>query len=109
MAVTALGLPSRRIGERRWSPEMLLGTIFVVPYVVVFLGLVVWPVAYGVWLGSSPASYRTLFAELLGEQPVDQADEPIATEPDASGPVEDGAINNSVPTLVTGGPPRRLS
>ena len=33
--------------------------------------------------------YRTLFAELLGEQPVPQADEPIATEPVASGPVED--------------------
>ena len=63
MAVTAVGLPSQRIGDRRWSPEAFWGTIFVIPYVVVFVVLVVWPVAYGVWLGSSPASYRTLFSD----------------------------------------------
>lgn len=53
--------------------------------------------------------YRTLFAEMLGEHPVAQTDEPIVTEPDASGPVENGAIDNSVPTPVPAGPPRRLS
>ena len=63
MAVTALSLPGRRVSGSRWSPEMIWGTIFVIPYVVVFLVLVVWPVAYGVWLGSSPASYRTLFSD----------------------------------------------
>ena len=63
MAVTALSLPSRRVSGSRWSPEMVWGTIFVIPYVMVFLVLVVWPVAYGVWLGSSPASFRTLFSD----------------------------------------------
>ena len=63
MAVTALSLPGRRVSGSRWSPETVWGTIFVIPYVVVFLALVVWPVAYGVWLGASPASYRTLFSD----------------------------------------------
>jgi multiple sugar transport system permease protein len=63
MAVTALSLPGRQVSGRRWSPETVWGTIFVIPYVVVFLALVVWPVAYGVWLGASPASYRTLFSD----------------------------------------------
>jgi multiple sugar transport system permease protein len=36
---------------------------FIVPYVAVFLLLVLYPVAYGLWLGSSPASYRALFAD----------------------------------------------
>jgi hypothetical protein len=39
--------------------------------------------------------YRTLFAELLGEQPDSQSGEPIATEPVASGRVGDGANNSS--------------
>ena len=34
---------------------------FVVPYVAVFLAFVVYPVAYGLWLGHDPASYRALF------------------------------------------------
>ena len=63
MAVTALMASEPARHGSRWSPEMVWGTIFVIPYVVVFLVLVVWPVAYGVWLGSSPASYRTLFSD----------------------------------------------
>lgn len=58
--------------------------------------------------------YRALFAELLGEQPLAQADEPVATEPVASEPVASepvavGAINNSVPTPAPGKAPRRHS
>ena len=34
---------------------------FALPYVVVFLAFVVYPVAYGLWLGRDPASYRALF------------------------------------------------
>jgi hypothetical protein len=40
--------------------------------------------------------YRTLFAELLGEQPIPQSGEPIATESVESGQVGDGANNSSV-------------
>ena len=63
MAVTAVRLPERR-REGFWSsPEMSWGAIMVVPYIVVFLVFVVWPVAYGVWLGSDPDSYRRLFSD----------------------------------------------
>jgi len=37
--------------------------IFVLPYIAVFLAFVVFPVGYGLWLGSDPASYRALFAD----------------------------------------------
>jgi multiple sugar transport system permease protein len=37
---------------------------------VVFLVFVLWPVAYGLWLGSSPASYRTLFSDPIYLQTV---------------------------------------
>lgn len=36
---------------------------FVLPYVAVFLLFVVYPVAYGLWLGSDSASYTKLFAD----------------------------------------------
>ena len=35
----------------------------VVPYAVIFLAFVVWPVAYGVWLGADPAAFRRLLAD----------------------------------------------
>lgn len=34
---------------------------FALPYVVVFLAFVVYPICYGLWLGSEPALYRALF------------------------------------------------
>jgi multiple sugar transport system permease protein len=43
------------------SMEELWGVIFVVPYVAVFVLFVVYPVLYGIWLGSSPSSYVQLF------------------------------------------------
>ncbi len=46
-----------------WGPEVTWGIILVIPYLVVFLAFVVWPVAYGLWLGASPAAFRTLFAD----------------------------------------------
>ena len=33
---------------------------FTLPYIAVFLAFVVYPVAYGLWLGKDPASYRAL-------------------------------------------------
>ncbi len=36
---------------------------FALPYVAVFLAFVVYPVAYGLWLGSNPALYRELFSD----------------------------------------------
>ena len=43
--------------------ERLWALAFVTPYVAVFLAFVVYPICYGLWLGSSPASYAQLFAE----------------------------------------------
>jgi multiple sugar transport system permease protein len=68
MAVTAAGIetagvaapPRRRVP---FGPEVTWGIVLVIPYVLVFLAFVVWPVAYGLWLGSDPAAFRTLLAD----------------------------------------------
>lgn len=36
---------------------------FVTPYVGIFFAFVLYPVCYGLWLGSDPASYRQLLAD----------------------------------------------
>ncbi|MDQ2801835.1 MAG: sugar ABC transporter permease [Pseudomonadota bacterium] len=67
---TALGV-ARPHGRARRTPwrgglqggDLAWGIAFVLPYVAVFLLFVVYPVAYGLWLGSSPASYRALAAD----------------------------------------------
>ena len=46
-----------------WGPEVSWGIVLVIPYLVVFLAFVVWPVAYGLWLGSSASAFRTLLAD----------------------------------------------
>ena len=38
------------------------GAIMLAPYVLVFAVMVVYPVAYGLWLGLNWNSYRALFA-----------------------------------------------
>lgn len=64
------GAPAR--GDARAVPlggfggltaESLWAAIFVVPYIAVFVLFVVYPVLYGLWLGTSPASYVTLFQD----------------------------------------------
>lgn len=52
--------PARRF---HWGPEVTWGIILVIPYVLVFLAFVVWPVAYGLWLGSSAAAFQTLLSD----------------------------------------------
>jgi multiple sugar transport system permease protein len=61
MAVTTATLPHQGARRRGPSLETSWGIALVIPYVVVFLVFVVWPVAYGVWLGSAPESYVRLF------------------------------------------------
>jgi multiple sugar transport system permease protein len=57
--------------DRTWRPpwpsglrgsEIAWAIAFFVPYVAVFIAFVVYPVAYGLWLGSSPELYATLYA-----------------------------------------------
>ncbi len=66
--VVALGRPA--IGQRSlwryWRGELkgseyAWALAFVVPYVVVFLAFVAYPVAFGLWLGSKPSLYLELW------------------------------------------------
>ena len=50
-------------GEPRFSAAQVWGIILLVPYALVFLAFVVYPVGYGFWLARHPASYRELFAD----------------------------------------------
>jgi multiple sugar transport system permease protein len=43
--------------------EFAWALAFVVPYIGVFLAFVVYPVCYGLWMGSSPALYTELFSD----------------------------------------------
>ena len=43
--------------------RVLWGAIMLAPYVLVFAVMVVYPVAYGIWLGLNWNSYRALFAD----------------------------------------------
>src|SRR5579862_9612081 len=43
--------------------EYAWAVAFCVPYAVVFLAFVVYPVAFGIWMGSQPELYKTLFAD----------------------------------------------
>jgi multiple sugar transport system permease protein len=43
--------------DRYWAAA------FATPYAAVFLVFVIYPIGYGLWLGSDPASYRALFAD----------------------------------------------
>ncbi len=63
---------AERLAATGWSwrpawPGGLVGSelpwavAFFLPYVAVFLGFVVYPVVYGLWLGADPALYAQLF------------------------------------------------
>src|SRR5690349_25138474 len=49
--------------RRRFGPDKLWALAFVTPYVAVFVAFVIYPIGYGLWLGSDPASYRALFGD----------------------------------------------
>jgi len=59
-----LGRAGGRRGFWRHGPkgsDVNWALAFLVQYAAVFLLFVVYPVAYGLWLGRNPASYRALF------------------------------------------------
>jgi multiple sugar transport system permease protein len=51
-------------GEYTWA------VAFVVPYIAVFLAFVVYPVVYGLWMGSEASLYRELFADPIYQSTV---------------------------------------
>lgn len=67
--ILAVGHPSARVRPRR-SPfgglhgaDYLWALAFAIPYTAIFLLFVVYPIAYGLWMGSDPALYSELFAD----------------------------------------------
>ena len=53
----------RTTAKRALSQYEFWGRIFVVPYLLVFVILVLFPVGYGLWLARHPESYVKLFAD----------------------------------------------
>ncbi|MDE2627466.1 MAG: sugar ABC transporter permease [Burkholderiales bacterium] len=57
---SAAALPAARRAPDRWQ---FWGRVLVLPYVLVFLIFVLYPVGYGLWLARHPQSYVRLFAD----------------------------------------------
>ncbi len=61
-------LPVPRVRHRAWhgglfGADYAWALAFTVPYSVVFIAFVIYPIAYGLWLGSDPALYAQLFSD----------------------------------------------
>lgn len=61
MAVIDVAAGNRAPG--RLSQEAAWGLIFLVPYIVLFIAMVIYPVGYGVVLGTQPASFVRLWQD----------------------------------------------
>src|SRR5262245_44875128 len=76
-SVLEIGRPSvRRQGLARYCRGNLKGweytsaLAFLVPYLAVFLTFVVYPIVYGVWMGSEGTLYRELFSDPIYQSSV---------------------------------------
>ena len=74
---TSAGPPTRRQSLWRYlarrparASEYTWALAFVVPYIAVFLAFVVYPVVYGLWMGSEPSLYAELFADPIYQNTV---------------------------------------
>jgi multiple sugar transport system permease protein len=61
-------LALRRPARRAWQgglrgSEYAWAIAFALPYAAIFLAFVVYPICYGLWMGSDPALYRELFSD----------------------------------------------
>jgi multiple sugar transport system permease protein len=61
-ALAPAGRRTARWARLRGS-DRLWALAFATPYVAVFLAFVIYPICYGLWLGSDPSTYRQLFAD----------------------------------------------
>ena len=76
--VLDVGLPAprrRRSFWRYWrgnlkGSEFTWALAFSVPYIAVFLAFVVYPVFYGLWMGSAPALYAEVFSDVIYQDTV---------------------------------------
>jgi multiple sugar transport system permease protein len=58
-AATTNTTPLARRRRGTFAADKLWALAFVTPYVAVFVAFVIYPIGYGLWLGSDPASYRS--------------------------------------------------
>jgi multiple sugar transport system permease protein len=77
VSVADVGAPAVRRQSlwRYWrgglrGSEFAWAIAFVVPYIGVFLAFVVYPVCYGVWMGSQPSLYADVFSDPIYQQTV---------------------------------------
>src|SRR5437870_11847759 len=50
--------------------EFAWAIAFVIPYIAVFLAFVVYPVFYGLWMGSKPSLYAEVFSDPIYQETV---------------------------------------
>ena len=83
VSVADIGTPAvqRQTLWRYWrgslrGSEFIWAAAFLVPYIGVFFAFVIYPVGYGLWMGSDPALYTELFSDPIyqnnqgGDNPV---------------------------------------
>lgn len=64
LAATSIDMAGGAVAPRRaMSPAQFWGMIFLVPYVLVFLVFVVYPVGYALWIGRHPDTYVKLLED----------------------------------------------
>src|SRR5580704_6347960 len=61
----AASQPRRPWHIRLQGSDTTWAIAFVVPYVAIFAAFVIYPIAFGLWMGSDPSLYRILFADPL--------------------------------------------
>jgi multiple sugar transport system permease protein len=59
LATVAIRRRARR--GRLYGSDRVWAVAFALPYVAIFLAFVLYPIIYGLWMGSDPALYRQLF------------------------------------------------
>ncbi len=62
------GYPAVRRARRRWfgglhGADSLWAFAFALPYTVIFFAFVVYPIGFGLWMGSDPKLYEELFSD----------------------------------------------
>src|SRR3954464_7041867 len=62
------GYAARRAASRAWfgglhGADYVWAVAFALPYVAIFLAFVVYPIAFGLWMGSDIALYQQLFED----------------------------------------------
>ena len=61
--MSAIVIPAPTAEPKRLSDETFWGIVLIAPYFAVFALFVVFPVLYGIWLGSNPSAYTKLFQD----------------------------------------------